>query len=227
MIRHALAPVNRLAAESLELPRRLPGLPGVALTFDDGPHPDGTPAMLELLASAGARATFFMLGEQVRRQPALAAAVAAAGHRVALHGSRHRLQLRLAPAAARADLTRGRAEVEDAAGVAVTLHRPPYGIYSPAGLDAVRVAGMQPLLWSRWGKDWRRLTTSGRIADRVLRAIGPGDVVLLHDADTYSARHAHRRTAAALERILAGLAERRLAAVLPERASSAGRGTLI
>ena len=74
--------------------------PGVALTFDDGPHPEGTPAMLEVLARAGARATFFVVGEQVQRRPALLAEIAAAGHAVALHGYRHRLQLRLSASGA-------------------------------------------------------------------------------------------------------------------------------
>src|SRR3954452_22020216 len=67
----------------------------VALTFDDGPHPQGTPAIMEALAAAGARATFFLVGEQVERRPALAAELVAAGHEVALHGHRHRAMLRL------------------------------------------------------------------------------------------------------------------------------------
>src|SRR6202522_3723973 len=92
---HLLAPVNRAPAEALALPRTLPATPGVALTFDDGPHPEGTPAMLELLARHGAAAAFFVVGEQVRRRPALLARIRAQGHQVALHGDRHRLQLRL------------------------------------------------------------------------------------------------------------------------------------
>ena len=96
MIRHALAPVYPAAAAALNLPRTIgtTGL-GVALTFDDGPHPEGTPAVLEALARADARAMFFVVGEQVQRRPALVAEIAAAGHAVALHGYRHRLQLRL------------------------------------------------------------------------------------------------------------------------------------
>ena len=70
MIRHALAPVAPSAARALALPRTLPAAAGVALTFDDGPHPEGTPAVLEVLARAGARATFFLVGEQVERRPA-------------------------------------------------------------------------------------------------------------------------------------------------------------
>ena len=94
MIRHSLAPVFAPAAQALAVPRRLGAAAGVALTFDDGPHPEGTPMMLEILARTGATATFFMVGEQVARRPELAAEVAAAGHLVALHGFHHRLQIR-------------------------------------------------------------------------------------------------------------------------------------
>jgi peptidoglycan/xylan/chitin deacetylase (PgdA/CDA1 family) len=210
-----LAPVNRGAAAAAGLPRTLPGARGVALTFDDGPHPEGTPAMLELLARHGACATFFAVGEQVRRRPALLARVAAGGHCVALHCDRHRLQLRLAPRVVREDLRRGAAAIEDAIGARAQWHRAPYGIYSPAGLDAVREAGLAPLLWSRWGRDWRRLTTPRRIAARATRALLPGDVILLHDADFYNARDSHRRTAAALEIMLVELSARKLGTVLP------------
>jgi peptidoglycan/xylan/chitin deacetylase (PgdA/CDA1 family) len=210
-----LAPVNRRAAAMAGLPRTLPGARGVALTFDDGPHPEGTPAMLEVLARHGACATFFAVGEQVRRRPALMARVAAEGHRVALHCDRHRLQSRLSARAVRDDLRRGAAAVEDAIGGPVRWHRPPYGIYSPAGLQAVRDAELAPLLWSRWGRDWRRLTSPERIATKAMRALLPGDVILLHDADFYNARDSHRRTAGALELMLVELASRRLGTVLP------------
>lgn len=216
MIRHALAPVLVPAARSLDLPGRLsPAAGGVAITFDDGPHPEGTPAILNVLAQAGATATFFMIGEQVRRRPALAAEVAAAGHRIALHGFRHRLQLRLPRRALAEDLSRGWEALTVATGVEPHLHRPPFGIYSSVGLGLTREAGLRPLLWSRWGKDWRRLTHPERIAARATRRITAGEVILLHDADFYSAPGSHRRTEQALRLILAELNRRRLATVLP------------
>jgi peptidoglycan/xylan/chitin deacetylase (PgdA/CDA1 family) len=214
MLRYALAPVSASAARALALPRTVPGSTGVALTFDDGPHPQGTPAILELLARAGARATFFVVGEQVRRRPQLVAEIIAAGHEVALHGYRHRLQLRLSRRQIDDDTARGLVAIEDAIGALPILHRPPYGIYSPAGLRVARGFGLRPLLWSRWGKDWRRLTTPDRIASRALAGVLPGDVILLHDADFYSARNSHRRTAAALELIVTELARRKLDTVL-------------
>ena len=211
---HLLAPVVPGCAATLGLPRRLAGTCGVALTFDDGPHPEGTPAILDELSRASVHATFFVIGEQVERRPALLAEVAAAGHVIALHGYRHRWQSRLRAREVADDLTRGSAAIEDAIGRRPTLHRPPYGIYSPAGLATARAVGLQPLLWSRWGKDWRKFTTPQRIAARSTRGVGPGDVILLHDADFYSARNSHRRTAAALKVILTELSARELGTVL-------------
>lgn len=207
----ALAPVVPPVADALRLPRHLPpGVRGVALTFDDGPHPQGTPAVLETLRARGARATFFLVGEQVERHRALAAEIAAAGHAIALHGHRHRLLLRVGPRALADDLDRGAAVVAEATGTAPLLYRPPYGIFSPAALALVRRRGWRPLLWSRWGHDWRRRITPAAIAGEVTKDVGDGDVLLLHDADHYSARDSWRRTAAALPLVLDALTERGL-----------------
>jgi peptidoglycan/xylan/chitin deacetylase (PgdA/CDA1 family) len=215
VLRHLLAPVVPAFADSLGLPRTLPRAPGVALTFDDGPHPEGTPAVMALLARAGAQATFFVIGEQVRRRPALAAEIVAAGHLIALHGDRHRNQLRQTAAEVREDLRRGVAAIEEATGERPIWHRPPYGIYSSAGLQAARDAGLRPLLWSRWGRDWRKFTTPARIAARATRSLRAGDVILLHDADFYSSKCSHERTVAALEIIMSELQRREHATVLP------------
>ncbi len=216
MLRHVLAPVTPRAANALRLPRKLNhDSAGVALTFDDGPHPEGTPAVLDVLHEHGYKATFFMIGEQVERRPELAAAIARQGHVVALHGYRHRLQLRMSAREIEADLQRGLQTIEQATGTRPDYHRPPYGIYSPAGLQAARQAGLKPLLWSRWGKDWRRLTTPRRIAARATRNVTPGDVILLHDADFYSSTNSHRRTVEALRLIARELQRREIGTVLP------------
>lgn len=203
-------------ARALGLACRWPGLPGVALTFDDGPHPEATPRVLELLAAAGARATFFLVGEQVRRTGALAAEIAAAGHTVAVHGERHRNALRLTPGAVAEDRRRAVATVADAVGVApAPLYRPPYGILSSGALRALRADGVRPLLWSRWGADWTASATPATVAARVLRP-GPltaGDVVLLHDADDYGAADCWRATVGALPAILDAVAAASLPAL--------------
>jgi peptidoglycan/xylan/chitin deacetylase (PgdA/CDA1 family) len=170
----------------------------VTLTFDDGPHPDGTPAVLEALGEH--RAVFFMVGEQVERYPSLAAEVAQAGHGIALHGYRHRNQMRVTPGWLADDLRRGAAAIADATGVEPSLYRPPYGIFTPAGLALSR--SYERLLWSKWGRDWRARTTPEEIARLATRDLSAGDVILLHDADWYSAEGSHRRTAAAIPMIL-------------------------
>jgi peptidoglycan-N-acetylglucosamine deacetylase len=212
-----LAPVAPRVAHAFGIPLRLPQAEphGVALTFDDGPHPEGTAAILELLASHGAMATFFLVGEQVLRRRSLAAEISARGHAVAVHCHRHRLQLRFTERQLEDDLQRARAAIEDATGVSPIWHRPPYGVYSASGLRVARRNGLRPLLWSRWGKDWRKFTTPSRIAARATRSLSQGDVILLHDADFYSASGSHRRTAAALPAVLAELSRRGLATVLP------------
>jgi peptidoglycan-N-acetylglucosamine deacetylase len=223
----ALAPLVRPVAAALGLPTRSLHAGTVALTFDDGPHPQGTPAVLEILRAAGVRATFFLVGEQVLRSPGLAREIAAAGHAVALHGHRHRNLLRLAPAAVEADLDRGAHTVAEATGTRLELHRPPYGIYSWPALRAVRARGLAPILWSRWGHDWRRLTTPARIAAEVTRDLIAGDVLLLHDADDYSAPGSWRNTVAALPRILDAIDARGLGvaplAAAAELAQPSGR----
>jgi peptidoglycan/xylan/chitin deacetylase (PgdA/CDA1 family) len=115
----------------------------------------------------------------------------------------------------REDLARGVAAIEDAIGAAPAHHRPPYGIYSPAGLAVARMARLEPLLWSRWGRDWRKFTTPQRIAAKATRNLTDRDVILLHDADFYSSRNSHVRTAEALKLILTELKAKELDTVLP------------
>jgi peptidoglycan/xylan/chitin deacetylase (PgdA/CDA1 family) len=119
----ALAPVVPAVARALWLPRRQADHGAVAVTFDDGPHPQGTPAVLEALRNAGAQATFFLVGEQVERNPSLAAEIGAAGHTIALHGHRHRNSLRLTPRAFESDLARGIGAIAEATGDEPDIHR--------------------------------------------------------------------------------------------------------
>lgn len=200
-------------ARLLDVPLRLDGLDGVALTFDDGPHPVGTRLVLDELAEHGARATFFLVGEQVEACPAPVAELVAAGHEPAVHGYRHRNQMRLGPRRFAADLRRAVAVITEAGGRPPVYYRPPYGAFTLAGLREVRRAGLTPLLWSRWGQDWRSNTDAAQITRLVSFGLRRGDVVLLHDADHYGGAQAYRNTAAALPAILAGLRAGRLRAV--------------
>jgi peptidoglycan/xylan/chitin deacetylase (PgdA/CDA1 family) len=217
----ALAPVVPGLGEVLGVVLREEGEEGVAVTFDDGPHPHGTPAVLETLREAGAVATFFLAGEQVARRPSLVAEIVAAGHRVELHCHRHRNQLRLTPRMLIEDAERARAAIEEAGGQAISDYRPPYGIFSAAGLRAVRARGWRPVLWSLWGKDWKRGATAASITKRATAGARDGDVLLLHDADYYSVSGSWVRTAAALPSILDDLGARGLRSRLLRRGGAA------
>ncbi|MEO6497309.1 MAG: polysaccharide deacetylase family protein [Solirubrobacteraceae bacterium] len=206
-----LAPHMPSMCAPLGIARTLPtGTPEVALTFDDGPHAQGTPAVLGALAAHGATATFFLVGEQVQRYPAIAAEIAAGGHGIALHGYRHRNLMRVTPGTLAEDLRRAHSVIAEATGVAPSVYRPPYGIFTPAGLRIARREGWEPMLWSRWGRDWRAHGSPAAIARRVTEGVVGGDVLLLHDADHYSAQGSWRRTAAAVPVVLAELDRRGL-----------------
>ncbi len=198
----AAAPVARPVAAAFQIPCTLPAGSGVALTFDDGPHSRGTPAVLEALDARKAVATFFLVGEQVERHRAVAAEIVAAGHAIGIHGYRHTLLLRRSPGAVRDDLRRARDVIGSVTGTDPYLYRPPYGVFSGPALLHVRRLGWRPLLWSRWGRDWEAGATPERIAARATRDLGDGDVVLLHDADHYSSPDSWRRTVAALPFVL-------------------------
>jgi peptidoglycan/xylan/chitin deacetylase (PgdA/CDA1 family) len=193
-----------------------PGLAGVgrrghvALTFDDGPDPASTPAFLDALDRIGWRATFFMLGDMARRAPGLAADVAAAGHEVAVHGDRHRSQLRLTPRGVADDIARARDSVAAATGVAPLWFRPPYGTLSLAGVRSARQAGLRSVLWTAWGRDWRPDATAGSVVADVLGGYVDGGTVLLHDSDCTSSPQCWRAALGALPRLADALGEQSL-----------------
>jgi len=198
----AAAPIVPAVARALLIPTRLARGRGIALTFDDGPHAQGTPAVLDALDRAGATATFFLVGEQVERRKALAAEIVAAGHEVGVHGYRHRLHLLRTPHAFADDIERAAAVIDEAIGRDAVSYRPPYGVFSLASLELTRARGLRPMLWSRWGRDWEARRTPEAIAWLAASGLTAGDVVLLHDADHYSSDGSWRRTAAALPAIV-------------------------
>jgi len=188
---------------------------GYALTFDDGPHPLGTPAVLEILAQREVPATFFLVGEQVRRNPHLARQILDAGHEIGLHCDRHRNLLRLTPRQVRVDLDRAQHTIEQATGAAIGCYRPPYGVLSGAALRLARRRGWRTLLWSHWGRDWEARATPQSITNHVTDGVGEGSLLLLHDADDYSAPDSWSRTVGALPLVLDRLAALNLQPVQP------------
>jgi peptidoglycan-N-acetylglucosamine deacetylase len=182
----------------------------VALTFDDGPDPASTPAFLEALDGLGWKATFFMLGTRARAARSLVAEVAAAGHEVGVHGDEHRNMLRRTPGAASEDIRRSRDLLADCAGVEPTWFRPPFGILSYGALRGARRVGLTTVLWTSWGRDWRREATPASITEDVTRRYVSGGTVLLHDTDGESYRDSWRNTLGALPLLADAFAARDL-----------------
>jgi peptidoglycan/xylan/chitin deacetylase (PgdA/CDA1 family) len=186
---------------------------GVAVTFDDGPHPEATPAVLGVLARYGVSATFFLVGEQVERRPELAREITDAGHTVGIHCHRHRDLLCLRPHEIREDLARGEAAIEQATGERLRLYRPPYGRFALAALRYASRSRWRCLLWSLDSQDWHPQATVSSIERRVGSAVRSGDVLVFHDADFYGPPQCWRRTVVALPRVLDELVRRNLSVV--------------
>jgi peptidoglycan/xylan/chitin deacetylase (PgdA/CDA1 family) len=185
---------------------RAEGAQGVVLTFDDGPDQDATPTVLDALDAAGARATFFVVGEQVEADPTLAREIAQRGHDVQLHGYGHVAHELLSPDEARSDLERGARALRDATGLDAHFYRPPYGRFSRGSYDACRALGLEAVYWSAWGTDWETISPQ-RIAELVIPDLSAGAVVLLHDSRRYGHRPSARPTAEALPLIAGRVGE--------------------
>jgi len=179
----------------------------VALTFDDGPDPVGTPAVLAVLSDLGWQSTFFLLGSQVARYPDVARSIVDAGHEVAVHGYQHRSHLLRTPRGLRADLELATAVIGDVTGAELRWFRPPYGVLTGGSLLAARAVGLTPVLWSAWGRDWLRLPPQ-QVADTVLADLAEGGTILLHDSDCTSRVGSWLSTAAALPLLAAVLGAR-------------------
>jgi peptidoglycan-N-acetylglucosamine deacetylase len=182
------------------------------LTFDDGPDPDATPAVLDALDRTGVRATFFLLGTQVESHPALAREVVERGHEIALHGYGHERQDRIDSDRTDEDMRRGYSVLEKQLGVQCRWYRPPYGKMSDGAARTCASLGMSVVYWSAWGLDWEEVCAA-RIADVVSDQLDDGGILLLHD----SARHARRASAAptadAIEIIAENARERGMALI--------------
>jgi len=183
---------------------------GIALTFDDGPDPSGTPAVLAELARLGWTATFFLLGSQVRAFPETARSVVAAGHEVAVHGDEHRNHLLRTPGDARRDIAAALADIRRVTGAQPRWYRAPYGAFSAGTLWAASSLGLEPVLWTAWGCDWRG-GPAEQVLRHVVRGLGDGGTVLLHDSDCTSAPGSWRTTVAALPLLAAEFSRRGLA----------------
>ncbi len=187
------------------------GADAVALTFDDGPHPEATPAVLDELDRLGLRATFFPLASAVEAHPGLVHEILGRGHEVETHGHRHLHHLGKGPRWVAHDI-RSAIEVMGSVGVRPRWYRPSYGQATAATLVAARAAGLETVLWSSWGREWAT-ERPDEVAARIARRLGPASIVLLHDSDAFGSPGMWRVGLAALPAIAEVIARRGLRAV--------------
>lgn len=192
----------------------------VALTFDDGPDPEFTPRILDILDRHQVMATFMVMGYNAVRHPYLLAEVVSAGHEIGSHGWRH---LSLAEASVEETVTeieRGTQMIEERAGVPIRVFRPPYGRFNEAAVRLLAKSRRDLIVWSvaRGDLAWR---DPSQVADHVITSLGPGEIIGLHDgigrgtfnrSGQNAARLRRRREVElrALPRIIAGAKERDL-----------------
>ncbi|WP_159324594.1 polysaccharide deacetylase family protein [Streptomyces tendae] len=205
----ALAHIGPAATWLPELRRRrFPALAGlgsprhVALTFDDGPDPVSTPQFLDVLDRLGVRATFFVLGENAARHPVLARELVRRGHEIAVHGWSHDRPWWPSPVRDARELLRAVRVVGEVTGTVPHWYRPPYGILTSGRWAAARGAGLRPVLWTAWGKDWRHDATPASVRATVAADLRGGGTVLLHDTDHASAPGSWRAALGALPDIV-------------------------
>ena len=169
-----------------------------ALTFDDGPSERNTPALLDLLEAAGATATFFLIGNHVRRHPALVRRIAAAGHTVGNHTEMHPALAGKSVQRIHGELLRCQQTISEVTGAAPVFFRPPYGSRKPAVLNIARELGLTPVMWNITARDWKPLGPAAmlRNIDRGIarnRRRHRTSNVLLHDASHLDGTAAHSR----------------------------------
>jgi len=176
-------PSSRLFGSALTAPPR----PGeIALTFDDGPNAAWTPKLLDILATQGVRATFFLLGAQANAEPELVRRMAAAGHIIGNHTWSHPNLARSSSELIQEELRRTQQTLQHITGATVKFFRPPYGARRPEVFRVAREMGLQPVLWNAMVPDWSD-PSPDRIAQRLseriarLQQSGRAANIVLHD----------------------------------------------
>ncbi len=154
----------------------------VALTFDDGPNPVYTEKILAVLAEEQVQATFFVVGEQARKHPALVRKTAQAGHEIGNHSDRHGDVMRMSRAELSDDLARANQAIAQATGRPPRYFRPPHGFRDPLVLAEAERQGLTLVNWSVICRDWMNPGVDV-LVERVQQAVAPGAIILLHDGD--------------------------------------------
>ena len=155
----------------------------VALTFDDGPDPRSTPALLELLREAKVEAAFFCIGQRVAEHPALAARIVHEGHLLENHSYSHSHATNVfTEPRLKTELTKTQIAIEEAAGVIPKFFRPPLGLSNPRIFRVARALGLTVIGWTARGFD-TKLTDPNLIVARIIRKLKPSGIILLHDGN--------------------------------------------
>lgn len=154
--------------------------PALALTFDDGPDPEFTPGILELLDRHGLKATFFSMGFNANEHASLLREVVAAGHEIGSHGWAHLNLTRISPTETYEEIEAGKKAVEDTVQVPVKLFRPPYGRFDEAAVRFLASKRDDMIVWSltRGELTW---TDPEQIATHIATMASPGEILMLHD----------------------------------------------
>ncbi len=153
----------------------------VALTFDDGPNEPYTSRILSILKREHVRATFFVIGERVRRDPALTAQIVRDGHVVGNHSDTHPFGLAFeSPGRIRSEIDRAERSIHDATGIYPRLFRPPQGLRSPWLMQVAEGDSLDTVAWDDSPIDWNPLSPV-QLSDRVVSRAHPGAIILLHD----------------------------------------------
>jgi peptidoglycan/xylan/chitin deacetylase (PgdA/CDA1 family) len=210
-----------MGANLLRLPPADSAAAEVALTFDDGPDPDVTPRVLDLLDGAGMRASFFVIGRRARAHPALTAEIARLGHRVENHTDTHPHLFACYPAGLlRREVERTQSTVAAATGRRPRLFRAPAGLRNPLLDWVLHRTGLRLVSWTRRGFDAVDRNPAA-IARRLLAGLTPGDILLLHDGRATAQPAGNPVVLEVLPRLLDALARRGLRSVsIPDPAGS-------
>jgi peptidoglycan/xylan/chitin deacetylase (PgdA/CDA1 family) len=193
----------------------------VGLTFDDGPDPEVTPRVLDLLDAHGATASFFAIGSRVARQPALAREILRRGHGIENHTHSHPYGFAAyTPPALLREVTAAQHAIADACGRPPRYFRAPIGLRSPLLDPVLSIAGLSLVSWTRRGYDTVRARPEV-VHRRLARGLGAGDVLLLHDGSSARMPDGTPVVLPVLAALLEGLAARGLRAVSLTRAMDA------
>ncbi len=186
----------------------------VALTIDDGPDPEVTPRVLDLLDADGIKATFFCIGRRAKQRPDLCRLIVARGHGVENHGYSHSAAFSLfGPQAMRRDIQRAQDTLADITGVAPRYFRPKPGLRNPMLDPVLHDLGLHLAAWTHRGFDTRE-GNADVVLNRLTRRLGPGDILLLHDGNAALTADGSPVILAVLPRLIAHLSTHRLMPVL-------------